>query len=84
MERYDLYRMAHLTGVAETFAQDALGAGMTFAATGSDAEFLAQFGHGTYACIDGLLNLAFGNVIANTDDHGMLCGNSLSRPLRPG
>jgi hypothetical protein len=48
-----------LGGVVETFAQDVLGARVTFAAASANAELRAQLGHGRQPCIDCLVNLAF-------------------------
>jgi len=64
-----LYCVTCLIRIAHTCAQNLFGAAMAFSATGTNAKLLAQLCHGTHASADRLMNLAFGNIIANTYDH---------------
>ena len=64
-----------LHAVFKTFAQHGLCAGVAFAAAGADAQLLAQLRHGRHACFYGTADLAFGDVVANTDDHCAASGS---------
>jgi hypothetical protein len=65
------------TGIGQAFAQHAFGAGMAFAAAGSDLKFVAKLRHGRDAAVHGLADFTIRYVIANTDYHRCLVPLSL-------
>jgi hypothetical protein len=53
----------------QVFVEDFACIADTFAAHGTDAQFLVQFGYGRDAKVDRLADFAVRNVVADTDDH---------------
>jgi len=53
----------------QALAQYLLGAGMTFSATGSDAQIAAQCRHRRLPAIDRVPYFSLGNIVANANDH---------------
>jgi len=47
-----------------------LGAGAAFAAAGANSQLVAQTIDGRHAAANGAVNVAIGNVIADTNNHG--------------
>jgi hypothetical protein len=66
-----------LIRVFKAFAQYTFGAGMAFAATGSDIEPVTKPNHRCDAGIDRLPDLSVGDVIAYADDHRVPSFNPL-------
>jgi hypothetical protein len=60
------------------FAQNTLGARVTFAAARADFQLVTQLRHRRHAAFDGLADFSVRNVVAYTDNHQSLLPLSLS------
>jgi len=68
-----------LHSVFQALPKNRFGAGVALAAAGADAKLVAQFGHRGDSRVHCLADLTFGYVVANTDNHGWPCLDTVAK-----